>query len=328
MRVAATFSPGFEGFIVEALARELGSPPQQIKVSGGMLRFTTHLPVSKVLAAPALASVYVLFREFDGHPSFEKMVRSSRAEKLPQGVRARTFRVRFSKANQFASVPKPVLDAAEREISRATGLRVNRLGADVEFWYMVRAEGGGFFGLLLEDPRAPKPEKGELKPSLAAMIAEFAGVRPGSTVLDPFAGHGALPYAATRIARGVKPICVERDRSLLPFLEKRFAKTSGAEVIAGDARALPLDDASVDTVLADPPWGVFRASDKGELEALYRDALIEAARVLKPSGAAAILSARDFDLEAVLPRNFAVLRTAETLVGGKKATVRVIARRI
>lgn len=325
MRFAATFSPGFEGFIAEALGRELGSPPQSLKVSGGMVRFTTTAPLAKVVSAPSLASVFVLLREFDGTPSFERMVRSSRAERLPQGVRARTFRVRFSKANQFAGVPKPTLDGAEREISRATGLRPNRLGADVEYWYMLRAEGGGFFGLLLEDSREPKPEKGELKPSLAAIIAQFAGVKHGDTVLDPFAGHGALPFAATRIARGVKPICVELDRSLMPFLEKRFAKLG--TVARGDARSLDLADASVDIILADPPWGVFREAGEGELESLYRDSLIEMARVLKPDGRIAFLTARGFDLEPLLPQNFEVIRSADTLVGGKKATVRVLARR-
>ena len=326
MRFAATFSPGFESIAARAVARETGAPVEHVRVSEGLIRFDSSAPVGRVAGAPCLAGVFVLFREFGGSPTFEKMVCASGVPPLPKGVRARSFRVRFSRANRFEGVPRYLLDTAERGIARATGLRPDRLGADVEFWYALRSEGGGFFGLLLGDPRAPKPEKGELRPSLAAMAAECAGVKSGDVVLDPFAGHGALPLAACRIARGVRPLCVERDRALIPFLERRFSSVAGAKVVCGDARSLPFEDGSVDLVLTDPPWGLFRETDMASLASLYRDALREASRVLKVSGRMAVLTARDFDLEALMPEGWRMSRRADTLVGGKKATVRVFTR--
>ncbi len=60
-----------------------------------------------------------------------------------------------------------------------------------------------------------------------------------------------------------------------------------------DARRLPLESASVDTVVTNLPFGV--KTDSDELPLLYTGVLAEVARVLRPGGRAVILSA-DRDL--------------------------------
>lgn len=325
MRVIAAFSPGFDKVVAKALARELGAPPLKLSVHDGLARFDSGASFRRIAKAPCLASVWAVFREFEGQPSFAKMIRENVPPRLPKGFQAKDFRLRFMRAGKLTPVEPQLLTQAERAISRATGLKSGRTGADCEFWYVVRSEGGGFFGLLLPDPNERKPEKGELRPSLAAAIAELGGVTDGDVVLDPFAGHGSLAAAAHSLAR-VKSISVERDRELAGFLKHRFARTDGSRVIEGDARALPLDDRSVSLVLTDPPWGEFRRDLS--LDDLYRDALGEMARVLKDDGRAVVLTAREFGLwEIASDCGFNEKSRVDTLVGGKKATAHLLTKR-
>lgn len=325
MRVIGTFSPGFDKVVAKALARELGAPPLKLSVRDGLARFDSSASVRRIAKAPCLASVWAVFSEFEGQPSFARMIREAPPPRLPKGLQAKSFRVRFMRAGKLTSVEPQLLVTAERAISRSTGLRSGRTGADCEFWYVVRSEGGGFFGLLLSDPDERKPEKGELRPSLAAAIAEFGGVTDGDVVLDPFAGHGSLAAAAHSLAR-VKTVSVERERELAGWLRHRFARVDGSRVIEGDARALPLDDRSVSLVLTDPPWGEFRRDDS--LDDLYRDATTEMARVLKDDGRAVILTAREFGLwEIASDCGLNEKSRVDTLVGGKKATAHLLVKR-
>ena len=97
-----------------------------------------------------------------------------------------------------------------------------------------------------------------------------AGIRPDDRVLDAGCGAGAALKPAAAVAREVvgidiSPRMVERAREAVPE----------AQVLVGDAAALPFDDASFDVVLS--AFTVFFFDEP-------TDALREWARVLGPAG--------------------------------------------
>lgn len=97
-----------------------------------------------------------------------------------------------------------------------------------------------------------------------------SGIRPDDRVLDAGCGAGAALKPAAAVARKVvgidiSPGMVERAREAVPE----------AQVLVGDAAALPFDDASFDVVLS--AFTVFFFDEP-------TDALREWARVLEPAG--------------------------------------------
>jgi demethylmenaquinone methyltransferase/2-methoxy-6-polyprenyl-1,4-benzoquinol methylase len=135
----------------------------------------------------------------------------------------------------------------------------------------------------LYDLAMPRADPGDLATGLA--LAD----RPVERVLDVGGGTG-------RAAREL-PDAVVVDAS--PGMLSR-ARERGLECVRGDAARLPVRDASVDAVLIVDALHHFPA---------VRDALAEAARVLRPGGA---LVVREFDPDTLRGRGVAL---AERLAG-------------
>jgi tRNA (guanine6-N2)-methyltransferase len=70
---------------------------------------------------------------------------------------------------------------------------------------------------------------------------------------------------------------------------------------AWDARALPLEDASVDRILSNPPFGK-QLSSPEEIGPLYRETVFEMDRVLRPGGKAVLIVADAHALRAAVER--------------------------
>jgi SAM-dependent methyltransferase len=102
------------------------------------------------------------------------------------------------------------------------------------------------------------------RPEWPAELVDLAGLDAGATVLDLAAGTGKLTRLLTpRFARVIAVEPHDDMRALIP---------PGAEVLAGTAEAIPLEDASVD--------GVFVAEAFHWFD--YERAVAELARVLRP----------------------------------------------
>jgi DNA modification methylase len=81
------------------------------------------------------------------------------------------------------------------------------------------------------------------------VIAEFSA--PGDVVLDPFAGFGGTPYAASRMGR--LAVAVELIQERASYARQRT--TGAADVITGDARELAsLVTGPADLCLTSPPY--------------------------------------------------------------------------
>ena len=142
--------------------------------------------------------------------------------------------------------------------------------------------------------RAPtdKPffQPGSMDPLLARAVANIAGARPGSTVLDPMCGTGGVLVEAGLVGADVIGTDAQAKmvdgacQNLQHFLESDEPSPTGVargswHVGRGDGTRLPLVDDAVDGVVFDAPYGRQSKIETHRLEDLVSGALAEAHRV-------------------------------------------------
>ena len=146
----------------------------------------------------------------------------------------------------------------------------------------------------------------------------------GDTVLDPFVGGGTTAVEAKLTNRNfigfdINPAAVERSRQKCEF---SFDTTASTQIELGDARSMPLNDASVDLICAHPPYAdIIHYSDdiEGDLSLLpMKDFLFEMGkvaqefhRVLKKDKFCAILMGDMRKKGMVQPLAFETMRVFE-----------------
>lgn len=129
-----------------------------------------------------------------------------------------------------------------------------------------------------------------LKASVAYSLVWLARPEGATTLVDPLCGTGAIPVEA---ALGWPHLrCLGGDISSGDLeIARRNAAHAQAPVglTRWDARRLPLEDASVDRVVTDMPFGR-RVGSHASNRHLYPGALREIRRVLAPGGRAVVLT--------------------------------------
>ncbi len=176
-------------------------------------------------------------------------------------------------------------------LAEGVGLPVDEEDGDL----VVRARPGadGWTLLLRTTPRplatrawrvCDRP--GGLNASLAAAMGWLASPPAGARVANPFVGTGTLAIELALADRRAQIAGFDLDPEAVACA-RRNAEAAGVvgrvSLEVGDATAWPQADASLDLVLADPPWGDAVGSRAGN-RALYPAFLAEAARCLRPGG--------------------------------------------
>jgi len=144
-----------------------------------------------------------------------------------------------------------------------------------------------------------------LRPTVAAAMVRLAGIGPGMTVLDPFCGAGtilaeALDVAEKRSKAGaVRVIGGDIDPNAVFVTSQNLENVGRADLARWDATALPLESASVDRIVSNPPFGK-QLSSIDKIGALYEAAAEEWDRVLRPGGRAVLLAMEHEGLKRTL----------------------------
>ena len=129
---------------------------------------------------------------------------------------------------------------------------------------------------------------GALKPPVAAAMVRLTELHTGQTLLDPCCGSGTILLEAAAMGAA----CFGGDFDAQAVQDTRAnMRAAGAHLRVDhwDARRLPLDDASVDAVVTNLPWGRQIALDEA-LSALYGEICLEIERVLRTGGRAVLLT--------------------------------------
>jgi 23S rRNA G2445 N2-methylase RlmL len=175
--------------------------------------------------------------------------------------------------------------------------------ASVEIWLTIHGA-MAVCGMRLSDKtmrhRTYKYEHlpASIRPTVAAAMVRLADLKPNQTVLDPMCGAGTLLAEAYLFTKGKKTgdsaswqtrfLGGDIDSGHVRATQANLRQFHIADIRCWDARQLPLEAASVERILCNPPFGK-QLSTPEEIGPLYRDSINEMDRVLRPGGKAVLV---------------------------------------
>jgi 23S rRNA G2445 N2-methylase RlmL len=188
--------------------------------------------------------------------------------------------------------------------------------ASVEIWLTI--DGAmAICGMRLSDRemrhRTYKHEHlpASIRPTIAGAMVRLADLKPNQTVLDPMCGAGTLLAEAYLSTKGKKSsdgtdwqmqmLGGDIDPSHVRAAVTNLRQFHLANLRKWDARELPLEDASVDRVLCNPPFGK-QLSTPEEIVPLYRESVGEMDRVLRSGGKCVLIVSDPKALRAAVER--------------------------
>lgn len=226
--------------------------------------------------------------------------------------------------------------AVERAlVSAGASWRINRDEAPLELWcWQVGHE--LVVGLRLTDNDSRQHDGREvereaaLRPSIAAAMVRLSRPEADDVFLDPMCGSGTILLERAVMGRYELLLGGDSDAGAVAATLANFGpRHQPRRIERWDARALPLEEASVTQLVCNLPWGRL-IGEKAQIPALYRALMAEFSRVVVPGGRLVLLTSEGADLKAALAHSPA-LRLAQTVPGvevlGRRADIFVLERR-
>jgi tRNA (guanine6-N2)-methyltransferase len=168
-----------------------------------------------------------------------------------------------------------------------------------------------------------------LRPTVAAAMVRLAGIGPGMTVLDPFCGAGTILAESIDVARKrskagrVRVVGGDIDPNAVFVTSQNLEKVGPIDLARWDSRALPLESASVDRIVSNPPFGK-QLETIEKVGPLYEAASAEWDRVLRPGGRAVLLAMESELMNRVLlARRWSPVRSQRVRMLGQPCVMSV-----
>lgn len=333
MDILCQLPVGFEAVLAEALAADGLSPGYQ---ENGLLVVRGAYAEISPASHRCISNSFAVLRQARGDGPMGRIVVRLLEDRAVADIlrkttppRARTFRIVAQDAGALVSLGSDMAALAGL-IERRSGLTFAPRQADVEYWLIRRGSGRAYLARRLS--KRAKTEKtlqqGELRPELAALLCVLSAPKAEDVALDPFCGTGALP-----LARAAWPynmiFASDADPARIHDLKQRAKETAGKArrkarpfipKVADALTLTPFDDGFIDTILTDPPWGLYDETPI-PIDAFYARFFTAAARVLKPDGRLILLTGAPDAVDTQRgPSGFTTERAIDTLVNGKPAT--------
>ncbi|NUM36606.1 MAG: methyltransferase domain-containing protein [Candidatus Brocadiae bacterium] len=333
----STFIAGTGEIIQELLYKEICVEKIPILLDG-LIVYETKASVSNIQNIPFFNNSFLLLKSFSSLPEnpipemMEKSFHDTNLEKtLVAKIKEKnkSFRIIASQENQTISVSSILMRNWEKKIQDLLGFSINRSKPDLEFWFLYRREGYGFFAMRLTSHTAYEKilEKGELRPELAYIMAALAQAHPEDILLDPFCGSGAIPFALA-LFPNKKIIASDNAKEKIHQLHLK-AKLEGKKIEVQCLDALELEKVyqnQINKIITDPPWGFF-SMQSIDLEEFYSKMMKSFLSILKRNGKIVALIGKKDTFEKVLAKFSLTLEIAkkyDILVSGKKAAIYVL----
>jgi len=295
----ATFITGAQEIIGARLQKYSNNELKVLELLDGVVTFETSLTPNQLSELRFFNNVYQILPQ-------------GQMPNLPSGTRV-TLRAR--EGSQPVELPADL----KQDLAQA-GFELVAHKPQAELLYWKRGDGRTFWGQMLPRPgfKTRKLESGELRPELAHILGLVANIDPKGTVLDPFAGYGAIVREMLQGFQCRTVIAVEHNEHLVPHLKS----IPNLVALHGDAGQLAhIETRSIDRIITDPPWGEFQFKDSVELKKLYHSAIIQMHRVLRAKGCAVVLTSVDFLVNLAQENGFTVEKQYSVLVSGRKAII-------
>lgn len=268
---------------------------------------------------------FVLKTFFGKNLTYENMIRAILNEKKYFLINKGTFRVRFSKENQFTKVEKNLIRKAENIVLENSKLKIDRVSPSTEIWYSIRRENFAFCGQLISKREFTEKNlnKGELRPEIAYLICCFSDLQKEQVFAEPFCGYGSIPIQLVKKFNFSKLYISDIDEEKIKFIseKKQLKNNEKIEISVQNAFDLKnIPSKSVGCIITDPPWGFYENIEN--IEDFYEKMFESFCRILKDDGKMIILSARKEELEKTICKmNIQITDRINTLVNGKKASL-------
>lgn len=334
---AGAFAAGFEKIIPSLIAETVPDAVIE-RVESALVLFSSDQKLGEE-DLPFINTLYICASVWNTNTiSFSDLCRKISYSSLqnlltPFLAGKKTYRLRFSKENQFSSVDKNLVSFVEKSITKITGLVPDRLNAKTEFHMIIRRESLSFFALKLTEKGSSEKlyDRGELRPETVRLMLYVSEASEEDYVIcDPFAGSGSIPRQIASMYPNVHVYINDIDLKHSLQLKKEFTDTQRFTVSASDACHLRhIEKNSVNLVLTDPPWGSYNTSlTKEELCVLYKNMLKEFNRILVLGGRACVLTGAKNEFEEAVSSSICFTKNAgkenfrtDILINGKKAAL-------
>jgi tRNA (guanine6-N2)-methyltransferase len=339
--------PGLETVAFSEIRAEIPDA-ELIKFARGIALFRTNASPNDLLALRTVEDVFFTLTHVKGlghGPDALRVIHSATQNaNIPKalalwrrahdGGQPTTWRVVSQKtgAHDFRRVDagRAVSNALQRAMPRA--MRQVKDDSDLEVWLWLSGS-ELLVGVRLSDAsmrhREYKREHlpASLRPTVAAAMSLLSRPSEKDIVLDPLCGAGTI-----LVERG---LMTPFDRLVGGDIEeeavgmaRRNTRAAGilATIRSWDARALPLDDASVTRILTNLPFGKKVGSHETN-EDLYKALIGEFGRVLAPGGLMVTLTSEDRLWNTILRDNgWKVVKKVVLVVLGLPASIFIIER--
>jgi tRNA (guanine10-N2)-dimethyltransferase len=160
-----------------------------------------------------------------------------------------------------------------------------------------------------------------MHPRLARAMVNLSGVRLGSRFLDPFCGSGGILMEASMIGCNVVGLDIDLQMVRGSKTNLETLAFSSFNVIAGDARSLPLEE--VEAIATDPPYGRSSSTKGKETQVLVGELLDQIPSLLGTHGKLCLSTPSDVRINELATKEMSVLE--EHLVRVHRSLVRRIA---
>lgn len=332
---ASTFISGTQD-IVEKLLKEDINKLKVLKKLDGLIVYETDHPQEKIRQIRYLNNTFFVLKIIDsGNKNplstfIQQFIRDNNISVIPNHfiTGKKSFRIVISEENNLIAINNDLLLKTEDYFSKILKLKVNRANPDLEIWIATRSEGLAFAGIRITKHSNYEKElhKGELHQQVTNLMCRLADLTPNDTVLDPFAGYGAIPFECANYFKVGKIFAADIDKRIFDLLKEKLSKTK-IKITTGKWNALnlkSLTDSSIDKIITDPPWGQFK--EISEINIFYSSMLGEFKRLLKPGGLAVILTSQKelFTNQVKGLQNFNLINQYNILLSGKKTGLFVI----
>lgn len=322
----STFVSGVSEVIENALKETKYTTEIQLFLDG-MVTYKTKAEPKTIQKFRFLNNSFILIRQFKNlrDDPFKPMLMwalrhnfGNQIESFLDENSINSFRIITSKENEMVSYRSQYRKELEKLIKQERNLKHNPTKPDIEFWFLVRSEGYGFFGLRITNiSTAEYQEKGQLRPQIANIMCRLSEPEENDTFLDPFAGHGTI--IQERIYFPYKEIiAIEKEETLAKKTQRDTAEEQ-VKVICDDFFNSSLEKNSINKIVTDPPWGVF--NEHLDTEKFYKKIFIEFKKVMQKQGLLVMITAQKEILETLVKENdnFQLKNKYDILVSGRKA---------
>ena len=315
----SSFITGFQSVVSEDLPRRLPGV-KILNCYDGLIHYKYDGDSRQLEKIIYFNNTFFVLKTMKGKGlNFNSLVGSVCSSKGYFLVNKGSFRVRFQQENQFAKVDKNITRRVEEYVTRNSRLTLDRLSPTNEIWFSIRREGFAFCGELISKREFTEKNlnKGELRPEIAYLMCCFAHVQSDDVLLEPFCGYGSIPVQLAKRFPCKKIYVSDIDEDKV----KKLELGPQVEICQADVFELShIQDNSIDTIITDPPWGLWE--NIPDIEDFYNKMFVSFKRVLKPQGRMTILTARTVEFEkAVVASKLKINDSVHTLVNGKKATL-------